>query len=612
MIIHGEQLSSDRKVASSDDTPLPPKVADAREKQKSAFRLDLSAEAARTDNVGELRSVYIPAHGSVRLALDIVRPMDDRADVKRDTVLVMTCYGRGKKDDPSNPYADLFVPHGCAVVVGDVRGTGASFGVWPGHRSREEILDFSWVVDWIAAQPWSTGKVLAYGMSYTANSADLIASRNHPALKGIVPRYVDYDIFFETWPGGVPNLTLDRWSEWVESLNRNKNSKINSDRAASLRVDIRPVGSEAELAAALLEHGEAPSYLPVHQITSKDEWLSRVTEFDFSPQAAADLISKSGVPMQNWSSWFDSGSAQGSIRRFLLQSNPMNVIIGPWNHGGRKAYDPLRPDVEDLVPTMASQQANDIRFMDACFNGQAASDPDKVIHYYTCGEGAWKSTRSWPVPATRQRWYMASGSRLRSLPDEMGFDSLQVDRELGDVLSNRWDTNGGIGTWEVDYGDRQQFAAGRLAYTSEPLARDLEITGHPIVELNVSSTREDGNFFVYLEAVRPDGVSCYLTEGQLRGLHRKVWTDSPFSVLGPQHSYLKSDAEPLTPGTPTILAFTLLPISALVPAGYSLRVCLAGSESTTFANVPADGAAPQLKFHRGPDGCYIDLPIVEW
>nr|WP_281024519.1 CocE/NonD family hydrolase [Rhizobium sp. CCGE531] len=163
----------------------------------------------------------------------------------------------------------------------------------------------------------------------------------------------------------------------------------------------------------------------------------------------------------------------------------------------------------------------------------------------------------------------------------------------------------------MDYRDRRQFDAARLAYTSEPLQNDLEITGHPVVDLNITSTREDGIFFVYLEAVKPDGTSCYLTEGQLRARHRKVWTASPFGALGPQQSYLESDAEPLTPGEPTRLAFTLLPISALIPADYSLRVCLAGSESTSFANVPADGEPPQLKLHRGPHGCYIDLPVVE-
>ncbi|EJT00782.1 CocE/NonD family hydrolase, partial [Rhizobium sp. CCGE 510] len=207
---------------------------------------------------------------------------DDSAETKRNTILVMTCYGRGKKGEPSNQYADLFVPHGYAVVVGDVRGTGASFGVWPGHRSREETLDLDYILDWIAEQPWSTGKVLAYGVSYTANSADLIASRNHPAVKGIVPRYVDYDIFFETYPGGAPNLTIDRWSQLVESLNKDEDTEINADRASSLRAGIRPVGSQAELDAALADHGRAPSFVPVDQTISRDQWISQVGGVDCS------------------------------------------------------------------------------------------------------------------------------------------------------------------------------------------------------------------------------------------------------------------------------------------------------------------------------------------
>ncbi|UVK48633.1 CocE/NonD family hydrolase (plasmid) [Mesorhizobium sp. AR07] len=590
---------------------LPPKIAEAQETRGSIFGLDLRGEAAQPHKVGLLESVYVPARDGVGLALDVVRPRGDSANTKRNTILVMTCYWRGKKGSPSNEYADLFAPHGYAVVVGDVRGTGASFGVWPGHRTRDEIMDYSDVLDWIVAQPWSSGKVVGYGNSYTGNSADWMASLGHPALKGIVPRFVDYDIYEDiSFPGGVDNLTQLQWDSKVKNLNQNVFANNSGEGQPSQGV--RPVGREAELGAALREHEGAASPPPLQQVTDKDEWLALFSGFDRSPQAAAGRISRSGVPIQNWGSWFDSVSAEGSIRRFLLQSNPMTVIIGPWNHGASIANDPLCPAGEEIVPTVATQVANWIRFADACFNGEAAGERGKVLHYYTLGEGAWKSTRSWPVPATRQRWYMASGSRLSSSPDKTGFDSLQVDPELGDVISNRWETNGGaLGKMDkVDYGDRREFGAARLTYTSEPLTRDLDITGHPVVQLDITSTREDGAFFVYLEAVKPDGVSCYLTEGHLRALHRKVWTGSPFSVLGPQHSYLKRDAEPLTPGKPAILIFTLQPISALVPAGYRLRVVLAGSVKDTFANVPADGPPPFLKFHRGPAGCYIDLPII--
>ncbi|SJM32671.1 CocE/NonD family hydrolase [Mesorhizobium delmotii] len=577
----------------------------------SIFRFDLRGSSEGRYKVGPLESAYVTMRDGVSLALDVVRPMDEDAKTKRDTILVMTRYWRGIKGHPSNPFADLFVPQGYAVVVGDVRGTGASFGVWPHHRARAETLDFAEVLDWIVAQPWSTGRVVGYGLSYTANTADRMAEQNHPALKGIVPRFADYDPYEDYYfPGGVANVTFGRnWGNSVKNLDRNLKILPDGERSPG----VRPVGSGGgtDLDAALRDRERVPSVWEGFQrVRFKDDrpatW-GGTSMLDWSTQEVADRIDRSGTPIQNWAGWFDGGTAQGAIRRFLRQSNPMNVIIGPWNHGGNFPYDPLRTAGEAILPTTPTQQANDIRFAAACFNGHAASDRGKVLHYYTLGEGAWKSTRSWPPQATRRRWYVANGFRLSSSPNETGLDSLQVDPALGDVASNRW-----IGsTDKVDYGDRRQFEGARLAYTSEPLTQDLEITGHPIVHLNVTSTREDGNFFVYLETVRPDGVICYLTEGQLRALHRKVWTGSPFSALGPQHSYLECDAEPLIPGEAAILAFTLHPISARLPAGYRLRVSLAGSDKTMFANVPADGAPPSLKFHRGPTGCYIDLPIIE-
>ncbi|CDX36138.1 conserved hypothetical protein [Mesorhizobium sp. SOD10] len=584
-----------------------------QETSHSIFGYDLDGAAPKSDKVGPLESTYVTMRDGVRIALDIVRPMGDDANTRRDTILVMTRYWRGTKGESSNQWADLLVPSGFAVVVGDSRGTGASFGQWPYHRARPETLDFSEILDWIVAQPWSTGRVIGYGLSYTANTADWMAERNHPALKGIIPRFADYDSYEDCFfPGGVPNLfVVQTWSANVKELDRNVKILANGQRAPG----VRPVGpdGEADLAEALRDHERAvPISEGFQQVTFKDDrpttW-GGVSMIEWSTQEVANRISRSRTPTQNLAGWFDGGTAQGAIRRFLGQSNPMNLIIGPWNHGGDHAYDPLRDPRETIVPTFASQYANDVRFAGLCFNGEAGKQQGKVLHYYTLGEGAWKSTRSWPPAATRQRWYMTSNSRLSSSPGEAGFDQLEVDPAVGDVETSRWGTQ--IDCRQVDYGDRRQFDAARLAYTGEPLTRDLEVTGHPVVHLNITSTREDGAFLVYLEAVRPDGVSLYLTEGQLRAVHRKVWTDSPFRALGPQHSYLRRDAEPLIPGDAAILTFTLNPISALLPAGHRLRVVLAGSDKTTFATVPADGRPPFLKFHRGQAGCWIDLPVIE-
>ena len=42
-----------------------------------------------------------------------------------------------------------------------------------------------------------------------------------------------------------------------------------------------------------------------------------------------------------------------------------------------------------------------------------------------------------------------------------------------------------------------------LAYTTAPLTSDLELTGHPVVHLWISSTATDGDFIVDLEDIDP-------------------------------------------------------------------------------------------------------------
>jgi pimeloyl-ACP methyl ester carboxylesterase len=52
-----------------------------------------------------------------------------------------------------------FLAAGYAVVVVDVRGTGASFGQWRSPWQPEERADSREVIDWIVSQPWSNQQV---------------------------------------------------------------------------------------------------------------------------------------------------------------------------------------------------------------------------------------------------------------------------------------------------------------------------------------------------------------------------------------------------------------------------------------------------------------------
>jgi putative CocE/NonD family hydrolase len=151
---------------------------------------------------------------------------------------------------------------------------------------------------------------------------------------------------------------------------------------------------------------------------------------------------------------------------------------------------------------------------------------------------------------------------------------------------------------------------GQLAYTTTPLEQDIEITGYPIITLFIKSTHDDGNFFVYLEALDEQGNAHYLTEGMLRAIHRKLSTDTPpYKQFVPYHSFKRSDAMPLIPGEVTEITFGLNPISALIRRGWSLRVSISGADKGTFARIPLTGSPNVEILLGGEQPSFIEIPL---
>ena len=120
-----------------------------------------------------LQSVYVPVADGVRLAVDVWLPVErTAAGGKVAAVMRVTRYHRAEGPAEPQPEADtnaaagdLFNRAGFALVVADARGTGASFGTRAGELSEREIEDYGELVSWVAAQPWSNGRVGVYGTS---------------------------------------------------------------------------------------------------------------------------------------------------------------------------------------------------------------------------------------------------------------------------------------------------------------------------------------------------------------------------------------------------------------------------------------------------------------
>jgi uncharacterized protein len=581
-------------------------------------------------------SLYLTMSDGTQIAADVWLPTNLRPGQEAPTILRAVRYWRGYQPGPIAPIfrllrlMDLDAEHtrwaaaGYAFVAVDVRGSGASFGQWYIPWSPEEIADLGEVVDWIVAQPWSNGRVGAYGVSYDGNTAEMTATLNHPAVKAIVTQYSDFDVYaYLLRPGGVYNQWfLESWQEFTQRLDANDVCVLAEavgepcDNLQQVIAGVRRVDDDrdgVQLAAAITGRAEVDLRQIGQEIEYRsDEWgATGKTLGDVSPYSHQTAIENAGVPMYVWVSALDNVSVEGALSRYLSFSSPQKLIIGPWNHGGGEHADPFLPPDTPTDPTPEQQFQMVVGFFDAYLKDERAAEPTWEITYYTLGEGVWKTTPTWPPGGfSPRRWYFGpDGSLTAEAPTaESGADEYTVDWTATSGDFTRWHT--GLFMADVIYPDRAEESQKLLTYTSPPLEADVEITGSPIVTIYVASTAEDGAFHVYLEDVAPDGRVTYLTEGVLRAVHRQNdLHEPPYRVQGPYRSFERADSLPLAPGHVTDLSFNLYTTSVLIREGHRLQVAVAGHDSSVFARHPAEGT-PVLTVQRNSlYPSHIDLPM---
>jgi putative CocE/NonD family hydrolase len=308
-----------------------------------------------------------------------------------------------------------------------------------------------------------------------------------------------------------------------------------------------------------------------------------------SPHAFARAVDASGAPVYAYSGWLDGGYARAAARRFATLTNPADkLLLGPWDHA-LHAVSPLGK----RGPSRFDHRGELLRFLDEHVRGVPTGlEREPRVHYFTQGLERWRAADRWPPPARPERWYLAAGRALSPAPppEAEAEDGYAVDFEAGTGEASRWAALSGRPIYDP-YPDRIAQDRRLLHYTSPPLAADLEVTGHPLVTLHVASTASDGAFFAYLEDVGPDGSVGYVTEGELRALHRRLRPADGDPLGLPRRSFARADAAPLVPGEVAELTFDLLPTSYVFAAGHAVRLALAGADADHFARIPASGAA---------------------
>ena len=565
-----------------------------------------------------LESVYVPMADGVRIAVDVWLPSDTSAPVP--ALLNATRYWRGIENvtDPT-PEVGYFLASGYAVVIADVRGTGASEGVQTLPWSHEEMSDLGEIVGWIAEQEWSNGHVGAYGVSYAGNTAELATLTVSPALDAFALRFSTFDVLSNlALPGGVYNRHVEAWQAFNEGLDQSDPCVL----SAALQMDCATLESFTPGVRSVDEDTDRSILNGIIEARTENvDMAALITEYDqngvsvegesiltVSPYSNRETTAESGVPIFVQVGWLDAATVDGALSRYLTLSNPQHVWIGPWSHAGNFETDPFSAVDAPVAPTQAEQLGELVAFFDSTLKDEPAAI-DSEIRYYTMNAGTWSTAETWPPEGVEMaRWYMSDEASLtQDVPTaEEGADSKAVDYSATSGETTRWHTE--VTNGDVIYPDRAAEDEKLITYTSAPLESDTVITGNPEVTLYVTSTEPDAAFHVYLEDVAPDGTVTYITEGVLRGQYRNP-ADSAYEAAGIYHSLLADNAEPLEANEVSEIRLSLYATSVLIEAGHQIRVAVAGADAGTFGRYPAEGDASISIERNATNASFIDLPI---
>lgn len=574
-------------------------------------------------------SQYVTMRDGIKIAVDAYVPKSWDRKQRLPTILHQTRYWRALDyrwplSDFKDPlprglmgtYAERFLANGYVWIDMDVRGSGASFGTRRSSHSPEEIKDGAQMVDWIIQQPWSDGTVGAMGISYSGASAEMLLVNQHPAVKAIAPMFSGFDLYSElAFPGGI-HLTwfTNTWYQITHQLDHNVLPFGGWLSSAFVR-GILPVSQDVDhtlLAQALQDH--AANWNPHREAQSiqfRDDKptsgeIPTIDALSSFPYVAA--LNGSHAAVYSYTGWFDGAYQHAAIRRHLTLNNPANkLIIGPWDHGGRRNISPY-----GVGPSEFDHTGELLKFFDAYVKGiKTGIEEEAPIHYFTMGAEQWNATRTWPPDTTPLTFFMDQDHRLTdtSPSKDVGHDVYHVNPTAGTGEQTRWHTL--VGRPITDpYPDRVEQDEKLLVYTTRPLDSDMEVTGHPVIKLFMSTNTNDATLFVYLEDLNESGTVSYVTEGMLRAIHYPLSKETPpYRDPVPYRKYTRNDSKMLPPDEVTPLTFDLLPTSYLFRKGHSIRVAISGADQDYFAQLP--GPTPTLKVIRDlTHPSHLILPIM--
>lgn len=453
-----------------------------------------------------IEETWIAMPDGVRLAIDLYLPQALESGERLPVLLEYLPYRKTESRARNYGLYSYFIACGYIVARVDIRGTGNSEGrLIPHEYSDIEQADGEVVIDWLARQPWSSGKIGMFGISWGGFNAIQMAVRQPPALKAIIAVDATEDLYQEDvhYMDGI--LHLDSWemSQDLDNARPGAPDYVIDEAYFGNRFDTEP-----------------------WMLTYKRE--QRDGAF-WDRASARDKHARIRIPTFHIGGWYDG--YRDSLPRMLEKAaGPVKALIGPWSHAWPNEPYP-EPGMEwrrEAVRWFDHWLKDiDTGIMDEPRFAVYVRDWHPPGPYLERAPGRWRWEQGWPLERIEGRQLFPRPdqtlSATRPEPDE---------HQLRYVPSTGVEGGGPVMWWGDVAPDQRPTDAYSLVYDTAPLEQDTEILGLPLARLRVSADAPQANWVARLSDVAPDGTVTLVTGAAFNGSHRKSARDPEALVPG--------------------------------------------------------------------------------
>src|ERR1700733_3714495 len=438
----------------------------------------------------------IPMRDGVELLADRYYP---RHAAQAPTVLIRSCYGRST----FKLFATFIAERGMQVVMQSCRGTFGSQGTF--RPFFDEQNDGQDTVEWMQRQPWFSGKLALWGISYLGNTAWAVARSQaapkvdalglHVTLTNFRDRTYAFDGFilmrFVGWTATkVQILRTGGANPFASMLGRRKMNAL-SDRAAATiplrKADrvLRPEG--VSWWQDWMDHAEPG-----------DPWWDAI---DYG--RAAETL----PPTVMTAGWYDI-FLPWQIDDFMTAQRAgrdVRIIIGPWMHAAFPAAG------ESLRQSIALFQE---RFGIGSLKSSPAATTPRV-RLYLMGANEWREYPSWPIPNSTDQTYFLQpdGVLAATAPASESKSAFDYDPSQPTPSFHGPTLEGRSGSGAMAGLERRSDV---LVFSTEPLSADLDVIGPISGEIFLGSNTEHTDLYLCLCDVAPNSRSTNVCDGYTR------------------------------------------------------------------------------------------------